>query len=200
MLAPPPEHTKGELPAVGEDVLLRGDASPNQVFEVAGTRVNGHPALCELRPLPWHEQEGRKQPRLAGLGSGEGGTDSWASADQRFLLLLDVAAGVARDNGPQVPNLKGGMRREPVGGYHSVTGTEQDLSVTKVVKGKNLGIPQLVYREKQPEWRHDLAPLVRDGQRYGRQYVVWRGEQVSPPPHLLWPHTSLWPCLLWLHQ
>ena len=146
------------------------------------------------------EQEGRKQPRLAGLGSGEGGTDSWASADQRFLLLLDVAAGVARDNGPQVPNLKGGMRREPVGGYHSVTGTEQDLSVTKVVKGKNLGIPQLVYREKQPEWRHDLAPLVRDGQRYGRQYVVWRGEQVSPPPHLLWPHTSLWPCLLWLHQ
>ena len=192
LLAPPPDHTKGELPAVGEDVLLRGcDANPDQVFEVAATKVDGNPALCELRPLPWDKQKGRKQPRLARLGGGERGTTPWASADHRFLLLLDVAAGVARDYGPEEPNLKGGeMPREP-DGYHSVTGTEQDLSVTKVVRGKNLGIPQLVYRDKCPEWRHDLAPLLRDGQKHGRQYAVWRSEQVSPPLHLLWPHFTM---------
>ena len=191
LLAPPPDHTKGELPAVGEDVLLPCDANPDQVFEVARTNVDGDPALCELRPLPWDKQKGRKQPRFDRLGGGEGGTAPWALADKRFLLLLDVAAGVARDYGPEEPNLRGGeMPREPVG-YHSVTGTEQDLSVTKVVRGKNLGIPQLVYREKCPEWRHDLAPLLRDGQKHGRQYAVWRSEQVSPPLHLLWPHLTV---------
>ena len=191
LLAPPPDHTKGELPAVGEDVLLPCDANPDQVFEVARTNVDGDPARCELRPLPWDKQKGRKQPRFDRLGGGEGGTAPWALADKRFLLLLDVAAGVARDYGPEEPNLRGGeMPREPVG-YHSVTGTEQDLSVTKVVRGKNLGIPQLVYREKCPEWRHDLAPLLRDGQKHGRQYAVWRSEQVSPPLHLLWPHLTV---------
>jgi hypothetical protein len=175
VLARPPEHAQGELPAVGEDVLLRGEAKPDQVFEVAATKVDGDPAMCELRPLPWHKQKGRKKPSLTRLGGGEGGTTPWASADQRYLLLLDVAAGVARDYGPEEPNLKGGeMPREPAGGYHSVTGTEQDLSVDK------LGIPQLVYRAKCPEWRHDLAPLVRDGWRYGCQFAVWRGEQVNP--------------------
>ena len=52
MLAPPPEHAEGELPALGEDVLLRGEARPDQVFEVAATKVDGDPAMCELRPLP----------------------------------------------------------------------------------------------------------------------------------------------------
>ena len=185
MLAPPPEHAEGELPALGEDVLLRGEARPDQVFEVAATKVDGDPAMCELRPLPWDKQKGRKKPSFTRLGGGEGGTAPWASADQRFLLLLDVAAGVARDYGPEEPNLKGGeMPREPAGGYHSVTGTEQDLSVAKH------GIPQLVYRMRCPEWKHDLAPLVRDGRRYGRQYAVWRGEQVSPPAHLLRPHLA----------
>ena len=185
MLAPPPEHAEGELPALGEDVLLRAEARPDQVFEVAATKVDGDPAMCELRPLPWDKQKGRKKPSCTRLGGGEGGTAPWASADQRFLLLLDVAAGVARDYGPEEPNLKGGeMPREPAGGYHSVTGTEQDLSVAKH------GIPQLVYRVRCPEWKHDLAPLVRDGRRFGRQYAVWRGEQVSPPAHLLWPHLA----------
>ena len=62
----------------------------------------------------------------------------------------------------------------------------------------SVGIPQLVYRVKCPEWKHDLAPLVSDlepgrpraGERFGRQYAVWRGEQVSPPAHLLWPHLA----------
>ena len=185
MLAPPPEHAEGELPALGEDVLLRAEARPDQVFEVAATNVDGDPAMCELRPLPWDQRKGRKKPSFARLGGGEGGTAPWASADQRFLLLLDVAAGVARDYGPKEPNLKGGnMPREPAGGYQSVTGTEQDLSVDKQ------GIPQLVYRESCPEWKHDLAPLVRDGGRFGRQYAVWRGEQVGPPAHLLWPHLA----------
>jgi len=188
VLAPPPEHAAGALPALGEDVLLRAEARPDQVFEVAATKVDGDPAMCELWPLPWdHKQKGRKKkPSFARLGGGEGGTAPWASADQRFLLLLDVAAGVARDYGPKEPNLKGGkMPREPAGGYHSVTGTEQDLSVEE-----GIGIPQLVYRESCPEWKHDLAPLVRDGWRFGRQYAVWRGEQVSPPAHLLRPHLA----------
>ena len=153
---------------------------------MAATKVDGDPAMCELRPLPWDQRKGRKKPSFARLGGGEGGTAPWASADQRFLLLLDVAAGVARDYGPKEPNLKGGkMPREPAGGYHSVTGTEQDLSVEE-----GIGIPQLVYRESCPEWKHDLEPLVREGGRFGRQYAVWRGEQVSPPAHLLRPHLA----------
>ena len=61
--------------------------------------------------------------------------------------------------------------REPAG-FHSVCGTEQDLT-----DAPKVGIPQLVHRSKCEDHRFDYAPLVRDGARYGKQYAVWRSEQ-----------------------
>ena len=46
------------------------------------------------------------EPKCADAGAGGAGSTPWASADERFLLLADVALGVARDFGPAEPNIK----------------------------------------------------------------------------------------------
>lgn len=75
-------------------------------------------------------------------------TGSWSSADTRCLLLADVALGAIKDYGPEEPNIKGGRMPRPPEGFHSVSGTEQNLS-----RIKGVGIPQVVYRISKPEWK-----------------------------------------------
>jgi hypothetical protein len=93
------------------------------------------PALCRLKQLQWNKgDKGAGKTVAERLGSGDDGTVGWASADTRYLLLVDVALGECKDYGREEPNIRGNaMPREPEG-YHSVRGTEQDLSADGKVR------------------------------------------------------------------
>ena len=160
------------LPSVGDDILLHGEDAPQHIYEVVSVGVGGDPSLCRLRQLQWTKGEkGAGQETTWHLGDGSGDTTAWSSADERYLLVTDVALGKCKDYGKEEPNIKAGeVPREPEG-FHSTSGTEQDLASSRI------GIPQLVYRFKTDDHKHDYAPLVRDGAKYGKQYAVWRSEQ-----------------------
>ena len=176
------------LPCVGDDILLDNATA---VYEVEHVGVDGDPARCILRKLRWNKGErGGCLPKFRGhtagrsvslrLGAGGDDTFAWRPADRRYTILSTVALGRCKDFGGGEPNYFGDVKREP-SGYHSVQGTERDLTDTSK-GGLKGGIPQIVFRRSKEctDYRHDYQPLVQRGREFGRQYAIWRSEYARP--------------------
>ena len=102
--------------------MLHGDDTiAGNVYEVVGLAAGGDRNLCRLRQLHWNRGDvGAGKECLYNLGDGDGETYAWSSADERYLLVVDVALGRCKDFGREEPNIKGGkVPREPAG-FHSV--------------------------------------------------------------------------------
>ena len=54
-------------------------------------------------------------------------------------------------------------------------------------------IPQLLRRYKTDDWKTDYTPLVERGHDYGRQYAVWRSQQINPRYLVRFERTRLRP-------
>ena len=171
------------LPCVGDDVLL-DDASAPGVYEVVHVGAStDSAAMCSLRKLRWERPSAWTGGTLKEVPPiwrrlGAGGTDGaipWRPADMRHTILSTVALGRCKDYGRAEPNVDGdGPEREPAG-YHSVQGTECDLTD---IQGK--GIPQVVYRRHTTDFQWDYQPLVARGREFGRQFAIWRDEYARP--------------------
>eukprot|EP00040_Diaphanoeca_grandis_P036242 m.230481 g.230481 ORF g.230481 m.230481 type:complete len:151 (-) comp33580_c2_seq20:58-510(-) len=84
------------------------------------------------------------------------------------LLLAKVVLGNIKDYGPIIPDRCAAIEPE---GYHSVSGTEEDMEFLRHSKHTML---------EQKEWTPVVQKLVDNGKEFGRQYVVHRSDRVYP--------------------
>jgi len=154
---------RGELPQVGDDVMLVGRDRDLATYCIEG--VTGD--MFSIRKLRWdaHRKEA-VEPKQIRLGDGRGDSTLWRFADRRYSILASVALGKCRDYGRDCKD----TLRGPPSKCHSVSGTELDLHIKQVVNR----------REWYPEWTADYEPLAKHGSKYGEQYVVPHEDQACP--------------------
>jgi len=143
---------RGELPQVGDDVMLVGRDRDLATYCIEG--VTGD--MFSIRKLRWdaHRKEA-VEPKQIRLGDGRGDSTLWRFADRRYSILASVALGQCKDYGPHFKE----TLRGPPRGCNSVSGTELDLHIKQVVNR----------REWYPEWTADYEPLAKHGSKYGEQ-------------------------------
>ena len=144
---------------------------------MAATKVDGDPAMCELRPLPWDKQKGRrKKPSLlAWVAAREaplrGPRQTSASSCCSTWRRAWRATTAPRSPTSRAARCRGNLPAAFTGHRHRAG-----------PHGDPPWHPQLVYRVKCPEWARPPVSASTWAPRRAevRPPVPWRGERVRP--------------------
>mmetsp|Transcript_18840 Transcript_18840/g.48419 ORF Transcript_18840/g.48419 Transcript_18840/m.48419 type:complete len:504 (+) Transcript_18840:670-2181(+) len=159
----------GALPACGDDVMLVRKLAKGcddlATYEVISIDADGN---AKLDRLPWSAKKRERPATLTEcrLGDGTAGTTLWRYADRRYSILAAVALGNVKEYDSECDDR---LERAP-DGFHSVSGTEQDLNIIQVLNR----------RKWYPQWKREFASLQEKGKEYGRQHVVYHESQAKP--------------------
>jgi hypothetical protein len=98
---------------------------------------------------------------------------------KKQILLAKVLLGNCKEHGSDKPEVRAAIEPE---GYHSITGTEEDMRFLLKSKARLLA---------QNKWTNAHEKLVAQVAEYGRQYVVHRSNQVYPAYLITYENVSL---------